>query len=59
MDGTLMKALHGNLHVLSELNLKALLTYYYTGFLTYQERASLLKEITEAKATSQEPNLLA
>ena len=34
MDGTLMKALHGNLHLLSEKNLEKLKNYYATGTLS-------------------------
>ena len=56
MDGILMNELHGNLHQLSELNLKTLIHYYESGTLSSQDRDSLLNEITKAKATSQVPN---
>ena len=54
MDGTLTQKLHGNLHLLSELNLKALLHYFENGTLSSQDRDSLLNEITKREATSQE-----
>jgi len=54
MDGILMNELHGNLHLLSEVNLKALMHYYASGTLSSQDRDSLLNEITKAKAMSQE-----
>ena len=49
MDGTLMRALHGNLHLLSERNLEKLKNYYATGTLSLEDRNSLLNEITAAK----------
>jgi hypothetical protein len=52
MDGTLMNLLHGNLNRLSEENLKSLINYYATGILTWQERSSLLGDLTKPKDTS-------
>jgi len=42
-----MNALHGNLHRLSEQNLKKLINYYVTGTLSSTDQALLLKQITE------------
>jgi hypothetical protein len=53
MDGTLMSELHGNLHLLSELNLRLLIHYFENGTLSSQDRDLLLNEITKAKATLQ------
>lgn len=47
MDGTLMNKLHGNLHLLSEDNLKRLVNYYVTGILSSTDQALLLKQITD------------
>ena len=51
MDGHLMKELHGSLHRLSKKSMKKLLKYYEKGTLKSKARNSLLKEITEHKAT--------
>ena len=51
MDGHLMKELHGSLHRLSKKSMKKLSKYYETGTLKSKARRSLLKEITEHKAT--------
>ena len=53
MDGILTNALHGNLHRLSELNLRALIHYYESGFLSSQDRSSLLKDLTSQEDTLQ------
>ena len=47
MDGILMNKLHGNLHLLSEDNLKILVNYYVTGILSSSDQALLLKSITD------------
>ena len=54
MDGILTQRLHGNLHLLSEQNLKKLINYYATGTLTSSDRNSLLKEITKHLDTSKD-----
>ena len=51
MDGTLMRALHGNLNALSETSFNLLLKYFREGSLSSQELSSLQNEITELKGT--------
>lgn len=51
-----MSELHGNLHLLSELNLRLLIHYFENGTLSSQDRDLLLNEITKAKATLQAQN---
>jgi len=60
MDGTLMRALHGNLNKLSEPSFKKLLKYYGGNTLSLPEQCSLLSEITGHKGTYKDvpsPNL--
>tara|TARA_A100001201_G_scaffold415_1_gene1130 strand:+ start:661 stop:831 length:171 start_codon:yes stop_codon:yes gene_type:complete len=52
MDGILMNRLHGNLHLLSEKNLRILINYYVTGILSSSDQALLLKSITDVTDTS-------
>jgi len=52
MDGILMNQLHGNLNLLSEMNMKRLLRYFAKGTLSLRDRNLLLKEIINAKGTS-------
>ena len=49
MDGRLMKALHGNLHLLSAKSYEKLKSYYAGGTLSSEDQNSLLNEITAAK----------
>jgi len=49
MDGDLMKALHGNLNVLSEGSWKALLKYFGTGTLSLQGANSLRNDLIKHK----------
>ena len=58
MDGTLMKALHGNLHLLSKQNYEKLKAYYANGTLSLEDRNSLLNEITARKDMSRVHPLL-
>ena len=55
MDGSLMKALHGNLNSISEPSFALLLKYFKTGSLTSQETSSLQNEITGLKDTWKVP----
>jgi len=48
----LTNALHGNLHRLSEKNLKKLINYYVTGTLSLPDHYLLLNEIIGPKAMS-------
>jgi hypothetical protein len=52
MDGILMNALHGNLNLLSEKNLKRLVKYFETGILSLQDQYLILNEIIGPKAMS-------
>ena len=45
-----MNKLHGNLHLLSEDNLKRLVNYYVTGTLSLRDQYLLLSEIIGPKA---------
>ena len=49
MDGTLMRTLHGNLHLLSKENYEKLKMYFEYGTLSLEDRNSLLNEITYRK----------
>ena len=55
MDGTSMNPMLGNLNRLSPKNLEILQKLSEQGFLSYQDRSSLLKEIIERKDTLKEP----
>ena len=55
MDGTLMKLLHGNLHLLSEKNFMLLVRHYEGYTLTSLEQSSLLSDLIKHRATSLEP----
>jgi hypothetical protein len=50
MDGILMKALHGNLNLLSDKSMKKLVNYYATGILTLADQYLLLNEIIGPEA---------
>ena len=49
MDGRLMRALHGNLHLLSSESFEKLKSFYDGGTLSLEDQNSLLNEITAAK----------
>ena len=55
MDGTSMNPMLGNLSQLSPKNLGILQKLLEQGFLSFQDRSSLLKEIIERKDTLKEP----
>ena len=55
MDGTSMNPMLGNLNRLSPKNLEILQKLSEQGFLSYQDRSSLLREIIELKDTLKEP----
>ena len=58
MDGDLMKALHGNLNVLSEESWKALLKYFGTGTLSSQGASLLRSDLIERKDMCRVPHSL-
>jgi len=58
MDGDLMKALHGNLNVLSEESWNVLLKYFGTGILSSQGQSLLRKDLIEHKAMCRVPHSL-
>ena len=58
MDGDLMRALHGNLNVLSEKSWKVLLEYFGTGTLSSQGASLLRSDLIEHKAMCRVPHSL-
>ena len=56
MDGTLMKLLHGNLHLLSEKSFMTLVKVFEGYTLTLKEQNLLLNDLIKHKATSLEPH---
>ena len=58
MDGRLIRALHGNLHRLSEKNYEKLKRYYAGDTLSLEDQNSLLNEITAVKDMSRVHPLL-
>ena len=56
MDGTLMKLLHGNLHLLSEKSFMTLVKVFEGCTLTLKEQNLLLNDLIKHKATSLEPH---
>ena len=58
MDGRLIRALHGNLHRLSDKSYEKLKRYYAGDTLSLEDQNSLLNEITAAKDMSRVHPLL-
>jgi hypothetical protein len=58
MDGRLIRALHGNLHRLSDRNYEKLKRYYEGDTLSFEDQNLLLNELYAARDMSQKPHLL-